>query len=1083
MKRFIFSIFSLCLLAAATSAQTSRGTVTGTVTDPNGAVVTGTTVDLLNKGTSLTRTTTTNDAGVYRFDAVDLGNYDITIKSTGFKTVANTNIVIQANQTATIDVQLEPGTEDITIEIIAGAGELLQKSEPVRGGNFQSSQITQLPSANLNAYDLARVLPGVTNTSGGNTFGNTSQFSVNGQRPRGNNYLIDGVENNDISVTGPAFTPTNEDTIGEFSVQTGLFSAEFGRAGGGVFNLITKSGTNGYHGTLSERYLSQVFNAATNNDALSGLTRPAVFNDNIFGGTIGGPLPLPRFGEGGPSVTSGRDRTFFFFGLQYDRFRSTANLGPFLLPTAQGEAQLRQLFPAGTNSQVDLYLNSFAGINGVTNPTNIALGPDPVTGVDRGSIQFGQIGIPVSQIINDRQYVIRIDHNINERQILTFRYDDDDSIVEPNNVTAPGFTSNFTGQSRNFLATLTSVLKPNLTNELRFSFGRINFDFPISEDSVPEAQTLPDYTISGGIAAPGTGSTIPQFRKADNYLVQETVSYVVGKHTFRFGLEFLKQVAEQRPPFNERGMITYNAGGGFTAFANFVDDFSGSAGATNRNFGDPIYDPSLFRQSYFFQDTYKVIPTLTLTLGLRYENFGQPANNAFDFPAFAGFDPAQFSVPNTVNTDNNNLGPIFGFAYTPTPKSGFANKLFGDGLTVFRGGYQVSYDTFFNNLLSNIAADSPNSQSTTFTGSSVGRGAANLSTTLPATARTPNALDQQTSVFDQNIRNPYTQRFSFGFQRELRSIKSVLDISYVGSLGRKLFNNAVLNPIVDDSGARLFPDLGIRQVRTSGTNSSYNSLQARLDKRLSQGVQFNVSYTYSKLIDQVSEVFASDSSGTSVSTVPEQFGGFTLDRSVSDYDRPHQFVITAIYDLPGPRSGFLKQAFGGYQLSTIYALRSGNPYTILNGLDRNGDGINNDRPDIGNPDAPHDTRAVIVAQSQCSTGLRNPDSGACVTRNDVYVVQVAAGTDSGVPGPATIGRNTERTEITNNVDMSLFKNFFLKENIRLEFRFETFNLLNHPQFTSASPRNVTTTLNGQFGDFDLTNGGGRSGRVAIKLIF
>src|SRR6266852_3423797 len=293
MRRRLFSAVALALLCALTSlAQTSRGTVTGLVTDQNGSVIPAADVELKNSQTNQNRTTTTNDSGLYRFDAVDLGVYTLTIKAQGFKAISNTGLEVQANRISTINGELEVGTTEIVVEVSASGGELLQTSEPVRGGNFSSVQVTTLPTASLSAYDLGRLLPGVSTATGsGASFGNgTSQFSVNGQRPRGNNYLLDGVENNDISVGGPAGEITNEDAVKEFSLQTGLFSAEFGRAGGGVFNVITKSGTNEFHGTARSLILSQRFNALTNNDRLSGLTKPAVFTENIFGGSIGGPI-------------------------------------------------------------------------------------------------------------------------------------------------------------------------------------------------------------------------------------------------------------------------------------------------------------------------------------------------------------------------------------------------------------------------------------------------------------------------------------------------------------------------------------------------------------------------------------------------------------------------------------------------------------------------------------------------------------------------------------------------------------------------------------------------------------------------
>ena len=266
------------------AAQTSRGTVTGQVTDEKGAVIPGATVDLTNKGTNQTRTVTTNDAGIYRFDAVDLGQYDLKITAPGFKHFTARDFAVQANRIATFDAQLNVGTTDIVVEVNAGTEEILQKSDAVHGGNFDKTLVTSLPTASLSAYDLARLAPGVVTSTGTTGFANgTSEFSINGQRPRGNNYLVDGVENNDISIGGPATEVTNRDAIAEVTIQTGLFSAEFGRAGGGVYNAITKSGTNGFHGTAFEQIRSQVFNALTNRDRLGGLTAPPVFTDNDFG--------------------------------------------------------------------------------------------------------------------------------------------------------------------------------------------------------------------------------------------------------------------------------------------------------------------------------------------------------------------------------------------------------------------------------------------------------------------------------------------------------------------------------------------------------------------------------------------------------------------------------------------------------------------------------------------------------------------------------------------------------------------------------------------------------------------------------
>ena len=1092
-QNYAHRIFTFCFLILLFSlgiwGQTSRGTITGTVTDQNDAVLAGVEVELKQTETNQTRTSITNDSGIYRFDAVDLGVYEITIKAKGFKSVTIKGIQVQANRISEFSSQLEVGATDVVVEVNS-ASEMIQTSETTRGGNFSNRELTKLPVASLNPYDISRLLPGVSVPTGsGASFGNGTQVSVNGQRPRANNFLLDGVENNDISVTGAATSINNEDAIAEVSVQTGLFSAEFGRAGGGVFNQITKSGTNDFHGTLRWLHLSQAFNATTNGQRLGGRTRPAVFTENIYGGTIGGPVIFPNFGDGGPWLYNGRDRTFFFFAIQWDKFRSTANFGNFRVPTEAGFQRLRSLFPVGTNQRVDLYLNAIGAARGVTSINNIALGTG-LTGsgqtIDRGSIETGLVAIPSAQIADARQWLLRFDHNLSDNQKLSFRYSDDRSVTTPSAMDSPFFIRDFKGNSPNFLVTHNWIINSGLTNEFRFSYGKIDFNFPISPVSPTEAFSLPNISISG-LSAIGIATNIPQFRIANNYLYQDTMTKLFGRHTLRFGLELLKQNALQRPPFNERGSFTVAnggtnpSGGTYTALANYIDNFSGPNGSANINFGIPEYNPSLFRQSYFVQDTWKATSALTLNLGLRYENFGQPANNAFRYPAFAGFDPANFLVPNKVEEDNNNFGPIVGFAYSPSFDEGIGGFIFGNKKSALRAGFQVSYDTFFNNLLSNIAADSPNNTSTTTTGASTGRGTANFFPgAIPSTPRAPSVLDSQTSVFNPKIRNPYTMRWSLGLQREL-PFNMVMETAYVGSAGRKLYVTEDLNPRIN-GGARLYPALGIRRYRSSGANSDYHALQVRVDKRFSQGFAINAAYTFSKLIDQISEVFATDSTPISLASVPVNLGGLKIDRAVSDYHRKNRLTIAYNWLIPGPNKGWVRHLLGGWETSGIITLQSGAPFTILNGQDRDGDGNSGgDRPNVGNPNAPRNTRAVIVATSVCATGYRNPDTLQCVLPTDVYVYQAAI--NSGFPGAATLGRNTERSNPVQNVDMSFFKTFYFTETVKLEYRMEAFNIFNHPQFTGVPGRNVTSTLAGQYFNYDLLTGGGRTMRMGLKILF
>jgi len=379
--------FTLLIWNAAASGQTSRGTVTGIVTDPQGGVIQFATAELRNIGTNQVRTSTTNDSGIYRFDAVDLGTYDLKISAQGFQAFNAKGVEIQANRTATLNAQLPTGGAEVVVEVNASTEEILQKSDAVRGGNFDGKKVTLLPTSQSSSYNLARLLPGVVQPSGTLNVGNGTDLSINGSRPRANNYLLDGIDNNEIALFGPAFQPSNEDQVAEVSIQTGLSSSEFGRAGGAVFNQVTKSGTNAYHGTAAWKFQSQVFNALTNGNRLAGLTKPPVFTQNDFWFSFGGPIK--------------KDKTFFFVAREWFRFRSTANFGPFTVPSANGLARLKSLFPQGSNPNVDTYLSAIEGVIGVTSLSQVPLGVGPGGGGDRGSIEFGQVGISAASVQDD----------------------------------------------------------------------------------------------------------------------------------------------------------------------------------------------------------------------------------------------------------------------------------------------------------------------------------------------------------------------------------------------------------------------------------------------------------------------------------------------------------------------------------------------------------------------------------------------------------------------------------------------------------------------------------------------------------
>jgi outer membrane receptor protein involved in Fe transport len=1143
MKMKLFLLLCALLGAAlAAHAQTSRGTVSGTVTDPNNAMIAGASVTLTNTQTTVTRTTTTNNEGFYRFDAVDLGNYTVTTNATGFGTVTKTDVIVNANQTATVDTQLQPGGQQVTIDVVAEAGAALQTEAPVRGGNITQRQITELPIAGLNPAALALTLPGVsTNRTGVGV----STFVVNGARGRSNNFLIDGVENNDISVAGQALQIINPDAVQEVSIQTSNYDSEFGRAGGAVINTITRSGTNSFHGTLWTLIDSTRDDAITSSQArdpnIIARGYPPFGIQTIYSATLGGPLYLPRFGEGGKSIINGKDRTFFFVAYEFNRARANSQT-TLTTPTAAGRATLQSVF-GGTSANVNLLLNATQNTIGTANPQLIALGVAPgaagtssttcpAPAGNRPCVEFGSFVKNFATIFDERQFQLRIDHKISDHDQLAGRFlaDPQSQPFGGTGTGFPGFEADFTATLYNFLLSETHVFSPSLTNEMRVAYNRIGFTFPLHDPSV--SGTLPQILFNGSTAnitgtptGLGTSATFPQGRIANNYVIQDTVTKIIGNHTFRGGIDFLRQIARQIAPFNPRGTLIYGSSTGYTPFANFVDNFGGSGGSATRDFGSGIYTPSLYRTALFIQDRWKASEALTLTIGVRYENFGTPFNT-LRTPAYTGLfnvDPVTlagpYSQPDKVASDNNNFAPSVGFAYSPNFTHGLLARFFGAHKSVVRGGYQIGYDSFFNNIASNAAASSPNLVSTQVPSTTAAgpRGLNNFTTQFPTVARPLSPFDTQTLIAP-NLVNPYYQRWSLGIQREL-PLKLIVEASYVGSKGTKLFINEDANPLVlipalrhpvpagftGTPQTRLDPLQGSRTVRTNGGSSSYNSGQLLIQRRFANNFTLTGSYTYSKLMSNNDEVFAVGvaSSVSSFFAIPAVFGGDRNDRSVSLNDRTHRASITYVYALPFMKAqhGFVGHVLGGWQLSGVTSFESGVPYSVLNGFDSDGlGGSGSDRPTF-NPLGRRGVRAIpVVNASGVITGYVNPDAGNApidpLTAEFIVNPTFSPTLAGSVPRTGNLGRNTERSPGINNWDLTIQKSTHLSETVRVEVRAEFFNVFNHPQFLTGSvspfsptggfvPTNAATTPAGRFLNPDTvgTDGGGRVVRYQLRLRF
>src|SRR5262249_27220368 len=520
----LFIVFSVCLVQDALPAGPTA-TLSGRVTDPGGGLIGAAKVEAPKVETNVSFPGETNGEGLYNIPNLPPGTYRIIVQKFAFQTIIKPDVELHVQDVISLNFSMEVGSvaESVTVE---GGAPLIQAT-PARGGNFLSNEVRDLPLVALNPLSLTRTLPGAIELPGTSLFGRgpESSFSVNGERFRANNYLLDSTENNDIVQTGVAQPFNIADAVEEVSVQTGNFGVEFGRAGGAILNVVTKSGTNALHGTLLWRFQSQRFNSVSNVNKLNQ-TPKSVFSHNLYGFTVGGPVR--------------KDKTFFFGAFQQASLHSTANF-PLVVPTDAAVSTLRSLFPG--NPRLDLYLGFLGSLRGTAIPIALQLGDDPVIGMSRGVVQFATAPLAVSQSNGGPEWLARGDHSLSDAHRLAVRYIRDSRTNAPQVIYFPGFVTNNSAQNQNLLFTDHYTFSPSWTNEFRFSYGRQDADKPeqISPQSVPEARTLPRIGF-GPVSAPGVRSNFLQFQRTNNLLFQETQSKLSGRHTFRYGVEFLRQL-------------------------------------------------------------------------------------------------------------------------------------------------------------------------------------------------------------------------------------------------------------------------------------------------------------------------------------------------------------------------------------------------------------------------------------------------------------------------------------------------------------------------------------------------------------
>jgi outer membrane receptor protein involved in Fe transport len=1087
-SRFLGGLMTILLvLSGMMLAQTSNGTIAGTVTDQTNSVVVGATITAKSLDTGTTYTATTSSVGAYRIEAVLPGTYTLTVTATGFATTKISSVSAQASLITAVNPVLRPGNVE-NVEVVAGA-EALQTETGDLSSTIPEKVISELPVGGGNPYSLALTLPGVSTVTSVSGFTNGTEFSVNGTRPRANNFLIEGQDNNDAGIHGQGMQPGNLEAVKEVVVMQNSYAAEFGHGGGSVNNLVYKSGSNQFHGSLWDRLTNSSLDANDHNSNIYDVKK-SKYRENIFGFTVGGPVV--------------KDKAFFFASYQWDKYRGSQTGNPLTIPTAAGLSVLQSY---SSNPRIANYLKALGSMVS-NNPTSTCtdanpigmLGPDPASGIDRGCVEYGTYTRTVPANSESPELDLKGDYIISPKDTLSLRYirthyeTPYDLFNNPDQFA--GFDALQSGTAHNAGITEVHTFNANVINEFRLSYGRIGFTFDNRPDTyATPLATSPTIGITG-ISGWGANGSVPQGRFHNTLQAQDSVSYNTGHHSFKFGADVADIRVRDAVPFNFYGSIGYDAGGGYTALANYMDDFSGTGNMTaERTFGSNVIHPELVSQNYFAQDTWKLRSNLTLVLGLRYENNGTPANS-LKYPAL---DPKTYwSLPYPTRTpqqrENGNWGPRVGIAYTPH----ILKSIFGEDKTVLRAGYGIFYDGIFTNIIDNTVASSPNNINSQNFGDTTSntRGTANWSSYVPTSAQDPLQSDGVTSMAAK-LKSPVTYQWNVDIQRELAK-STTLTVSYVGTRGLHLFANNQINAWTPE-GDRIHPDFGSTVYRDNSGDSMYHSLQVDVEKKMSHGLMVRAAYTYSKMMDDTSEVFTAGGNGNWSSYPVVQYGLSPSRRStdwgLSALDHRQRLAISYLYEIPKIKAEAaamapVKAVFNGWQISGITSFQSGTPYNMEVGYDTNGDGIYNDRPDLVTKSAPFSSwgwdqswLGIGPAGTYCD-GPGVYYGGYCdpVAASSIHWAVAANGVGN-------IQRNFMIGPAYTNWDFSLQRTIKLHENHRLDIRAEFLNVFNHansdvPVATLIdSVKNDPRNSNSSLGNTSMTAHGNRKVHMLIRYQF
>jgi outer membrane receptor protein involved in Fe transport len=1032
----LFSALLCAIFASPADAQTTA-TLAGQVTDEQRAAVSGATVEAINVATNIVLTATTNEDGRYVFTELQPGAYRLRIQKEGFQTTVKEEVILNVAARATQNFQLKIGevTATVTVE---GEPALVERDSPTVSTVVTRDFVENIPLNGRSFQSLLELTPGVVLSPA--TATNPGQFSVNGQRTNSNYFTLDGVSANagttpiatssqqaagtlpSTTVLGGFNNLASVDELQEFRVQTSVFAPEFGRTPGAQVSLITRSGGNRLTGSVFNYVRNEKFDANSFFNNRNGIPR-GVLRQNDFGFTLGGPLFLPRFGEGGSPFYSGRDRTFFFVSYEGLRLRQpvfrSANV-----PSLQARARAAQL----GLSNISTLLNAFPLPNAA--PTT----NDPLIG------RFVQ---SLSNPVEVNSFGIRLDHNITSRFNIFGRYKHTPSSSDQATTAFPNQTNFFSILTRLLTFGSTYAASSKLSFDFRGNYTDSIGDFLFTGQEINGAQLpdlatlLPSYVgESNASVSLQFGSLINQTRGRSFGNGQRQLNlvgsstFLVGNHQLKFGSDYRRL----RPKVNARSFgITYNFGS-----LNEAIEALATRGTVRVQVQAlaPAGQFTFENYSAFAQDTWRVNPRLTLTYGVRYDINKPPSSdgaypyaiNGLDNPLTAMLAPQGTKA---FETTYNNFAPRVGLAYTIDRDGGF----------VIRGGFGVFYDLATGQATRGYASFPFNSL-TPLTRVPFIPGSAALNAALqPAPFNLNPPYSSEFFVYGDDIKLPYTLQYNVALEKSLGERQSV-SLTYVGARGRRLLftellrntpadvalgipANVVLNPIFGTGAS--FSNVSVTDNRG---RSDYNALQLQFERRLSRGLQALASYTYAKSNDNISSEIAASPALFRVNPETEY--------APSDFDIRHTFTAAMTYRIPSPfKSGFGRAALGGFAFDLITRARSAPPYNAFIAYRTAGFITFINRPDL-DPNVP-----LYLEDSSLPGGRR---------------VNPAALTSAPITRQGNLGRNALRAFPLYQTDVALRREFSLWKTLRLQVRAEAFNVFNRANFAIDGNNQTVRTI-------------------------